>query len=40
MLISLHSPNIEPGNLTKNLLNHIELINKFDSNLHIFQNYP
>ena len=36
MLISLHSPYIEPGNLSKNLDTHIELIKQFDSNFHVF----
>lgn len=36
MLFSLHSPDIEPGNLNKNLSTHIDLIEKFNSNIHIF----
>ena len=36
MLISLHSPYIEPGDLKGNLKTHKDLINKFDSNLHVF----
>ena len=36
MLISLHSPYTEPGNLSKNLNTHLNLIEKYDSNFHIF----
>ncbi|MDC3167794.1 NAD(+) synthase [Prochlorococcus sp. AH-716-D22] len=36
MLISLHSPYIEPGNLNKNLDVHINLIEECDSNIHVF----
>lgn len=36
MLISLHSPYIEPGDISRNLNTHIELINKSDSNFHVF----
>ena len=36
MLISLHSPYIEPGNLERNLDTHINLINNSGSNLNVF----
>ncbi len=36
MLISLHSPYIEPGNLKKNLDVHMDLIQKYGSNIHVF----
>ncbi len=36
MLISLHSPYIEPGNLERNLKTHVNLIESYDSNLHVF----
>ena len=37
MFISLHSPFIEPGNLERNLVKHINLIKKLGSNLNVFQ---
>lgn len=36
MLASIHSPYVEPSNLSKNLERHIYLTNQFDSNFHIF----
>lgn len=36
MFISLHSPYIEPGDLSNNLSSHIELINNTESDIHIF----
>ena len=36
MLISLHSPYIEPGDLKNNLSSHLELIRKSNSDFHIF----
>ena len=36
MLISLHGPYIEPGNLTRNLLTHINLIDNSDSIHYVF----
>ena len=37
MFISLHSPFIEPGNLERNLVKHINLIKKLGFNLNVFQ---
>ena len=37
MFISLHSPFIDPGNLERNLVKHINLIKKLGSNLNVFQ---
>ena len=37
MFISLHSPFIEPGNLERKLVKHINLIKNSGSNLNVFQ---
>ena len=37
MFISLHSPFIEPDNLERNLVKHINLIKNSGSNLNVFQ---
>ena len=37
MFISLHSPYIEPGNLERNLVKHINLIKNSGSNFNVFQ---